>query len=234
MPQFLYGLVRAGHRAPDVHGLEDAQVELSVHGRLGVLWSPVGTGAIRPRRAHVNAHDRVLRAAMASGPVIPLRFGSAVPDEQDAAPAVLEGCDADALLERLDALEGQVQVVLSYEPAQSMGIQRIARRHPEVRDRSRSAIERGRAVAAAMQKLAFEDLSRIVSSFAQRATARGDIERSGGGARVPLLVADSRLEAFLTEAEGFASQVAPAGRLRAVGGLPPYSFSALEGPSVGD
>lgn len=231
MPRFLYAVVHAACKAPEVRGLEGAEVELCVRDRLGVLWSRVGSGAIRPRRAHVNAHDRVLRIAMASGPLIPLRFGSTVPDEQDAALAVLEGCDADALLERLNVLEGQVQVMLSYEPAESAGVHRVVQRHPQVRDASRSAIDRGREVAAAMQELAIEDLSRIGSSLAQRATAFGEVEQRGGAARVALLVAASSLEAFLAEAEALATAVAPAGRLRAVGGLPPYSFSALDGAS---
>src|SRR5437763_9154351 len=85
MPLYLYGLMR-----PDDLGSSDAlaagehapPIELVVNAGVAALVSPVEGEPVRLRRAAVTAHTEVLQRAFEHGPVLPLRFGTVVPDAE--------------------------------------------------------------------------------------------------------------------------------------------------------
>ena len=68
-------------------------------------------GATRVRRDAVLAHSDVLHSAMERGPVLPLRFGVVMNDEESVRDDLLAP-DAAALSGRLDALEGTAEFQL--------------------------------------------------------------------------------------------------------------------------
>jgi hypothetical protein len=223
--RYAYAVVPANADVPAVHGLDGQPVHLSTHGDAGVIWSWLDADRVRPRRKHLAAHDGVLTSAMALAPVIPLTFGTSVDEHDEVARAILGNCDRPALHERFAALDGKVQVELSYEPDETEALRRVLQRSPELGDPSVPAVNRGERIATAVDALAVEDLSRIAQALAAETSALGEVEQRPRAARIAALVNAGSADAFLDEVEAMVKTVAPAGRLRAMGGLPPYAFS---------
>lgn len=227
MSQYLYGLVPASAAPPATTGVDGAPVEVWPLDRtIGVLRSPTTRERVQPRRAHLTAHDRVLTEAMAAGPVLPLRFG-VIADVGGA--QVLDDLDVDAVKDRWQLLDGRTEVQLLWDLDEDMAVRRVAHEAPQVQDTTLPAIDRGRAVAEAMAALAVEDLDRVVARLAEHIVARRAPENRGtAGARAAVLVDQRDLDALVDACEQLAAEVAAAGTLRHVAGLPPYSFADLQ------
>src|SRR5436190_17078582 len=79
-------------------------------GALCALVGGIGDGeVVRVRRDALRTHSDALMRAMEHGPVLPMRFGVALPDEQAVARELLEP-NADMFAARLDALEGKAEM----------------------------------------------------------------------------------------------------------------------------
>lgn len=227
MPYYLYGLVPSG-AVPTDKGVGGAAVRTEpASDELAVLVSDIDADTIQPRRAHLNAHDQVLRAAMAAGAVLPFRFGTITGGDPR---AVLEGIDPTRALERLRALEGRVEVQIIWEPDQELAVRRVAERHPEVRSHAIASIDRGKSIAEAVATLALEDLTAIQVALTGNADTFGPAEQRGLSARMPALVGTGTLDRFLGACAELAERSRDAGALRTVGALPPYSFVSLDQP----
>lgn len=232
MADYLYGLVPAGSKAPSVEGIDERPVSAwPLDEALSVLRSDIDSATIQPRRAHLTAHDRVLAAALAAGPVLPLRFGAITEHGPE---QVLEGLDRPAAVERMERLRGTVEVQVLWEPDEEDALRRIARKHPQIRDSSRAAIDRGRMIVEALTDLAVEDLTILAATLRDLAVTTQSVEARGHSARVATLVKSDCLETFLDACRVIADRVETAGTLRTVGGLPPYSFAALDADPMGD
>ncbi len=232
MAHYLYGLVPSGTPAPTTPGIEDRPVSTCpLDEGLAVLRSEIDDTTIEPRRAHLTAHHDVLAAAMAAGPVLPLRFGAIA---EDGPAVVLQEIDRAAAMERMEQLNGKVEVQVLWEPDEENALRCIAEKHPEIRDSARAAIDRGRFIVEALTELAVEDLTILVGKLQDLVVTIGPVEARGRSARVAALVQSDCLETFLDACRALADGVGTAGNLRTVGGLPPYSFSALEQGAVGD
>jgi hypothetical protein len=176
----------------------------------------------------VREHDAVARAAAEHGPVLPLRFGTVVPDEH-AADRLLSD-RREAALRRLDAIgsgrEWGVKVLRSDDdqpaaaaPDRSSGAAYLAQRR------------------AALQ--AAEEASRVAQQIAETVDAavqRWVIEATRRRGRRELLLDAAYLvrrddeKSFVDEIDRLARSLAEAGvRLQISGPWPPYSFAALEG-----
>lgn len=231
MADYLYGLVPADTQPPTAYGIADRPVSTwPLDGALAVLRSEIDSTTIQPRRAHLMAHDRVLAAALAAGPVLPLRFG-AIAEHGPA--TVLEGLDRSAAAERMEWLSGRAEVQVLWEPDEEDALRRIAGKHPQIRDSGRAAIDRGQLIVEALNELAVGDLTSLVEQVAHLAVTVGSVEARGRSARVATLVESERLETFLDGCRLIGDQVETAGTLRTVGALPPYSFAALGHDAVG-
>src|SRR5947209_3174727 len=114
MALYVYGLMRAEDAARAAAELAGTVAALE-HGPLGALVSEVPEGNLTLRRESALAHTDTLQAAFAHGPVLPVRFGTVLPDagalEQDFLIP-----NAPALLARLQALEdmAEMQVKATY------------------------------------------------------------------------------------------------------------------------
>ena len=227
MSQYLYGLVPAASAPPDTPGVDGAPVEVwALDETVGVLRSPTDRARVQPRRAHLTAHDRVLAEAMATGPVLPLRFGIIVADVDGH--QVLEDLDLRAVETRWQLLDGRTEVQLLWDLDEDMGLQRVAHEVPQVRDAALPAIDRGRVVAEAMADLAIADLDRVVDRLGEHVVARRTPESRGtAGARAAVLVERDDVDALVDDCDALAVEVGAAGTLRHVAGLPPYSFADL-------
>lgn len=226
MAHYLYGLVREDAAAPPEPGVGGQPVSVHPLGRgIAVLASDLETVTIQPRRTHLTAHDRVLAAAMSCQPILPLRFGVITEGDPH---AILDEIDPPAVLARMRDLSGKVEVQVLWEPDGDVALRRVAERRPDVRDRTIDRVDRGRMIADAIAVLAVEDLTRIRDELADLIAASEDVEARGSGARVATLVEVDLFDDLISRCDGIAERVAPAGRLRTVGALPPYSFAATE------
>jgi Gas vesicle synthesis protein GvpL/GvpF len=241
---YAYGITRAGSRPPeDV----DVPVDLVHADDLGLLVSRA-----RPEELRVDAddlseggrlavlarrHDAVVRSAVAAGPVLPLRFGTVVPDE-DAARRLLRdhGDLARARLDRIgNAREWGVRLVrtLPAEPAtagaatgeQVTGTEYLSRRREALHERDDAAREAAHGAELLEQTLA----PHVTASM-----------RRGGSPGSSLLLD----VAYLVPVDAEAGFLAAADQLRAdlagqrltldtTGPWPPYSFATLSEDSDG-
>ena len=84
---YLYGITVAdlmlcpGHHVLMAGGVGGSDVELVVEGSLAAIVSPLGEGKVRPQRANLAAHHRILRDLADERPVLPVVFGTITGNE---------------------------------------------------------------------------------------------------------------------------------------------------------
>ncbi|HEX6701821.1 MAG TPA: GvpL/GvpF family gas vesicle protein, partial [Gaiellaceae bacterium] len=103
----VYGVVRpsiALGSAPS--GLHGARVELVAAGEVAALVSKLPPGELRARRSDLLSHSRVLEHALATSPVLPLRFGIVFEDAAAVTKKLLVGRrdELNSLLARFENL----------------------------------------------------------------------------------------------------------------------------------
>ncbi len=192
--------------------------DLSETGRLAVL---------------ARGHDTVVRAAVTAGPVLPLRFGTVVTDEDGARRLLREhAAVARERLDRIgDAREWGVRLVRSLSEEQPVpvaaregrtdlsGTEFLARRRQALQERE-DAEQNARTAAQVLE----EALAPPVTEAMRRGGAPG----SSLLLDVAYLVPPATEAAFLAETERLGGELRPRGlALEVTGPWPPYSFAAL-------
>jgi hypothetical protein len=247
---YAYGITAADLPVPGAaDGVPAGEgVELVPDGDLGLLVSRVDPAALRVDPDDLSEtgrlatlarrHDAVVRAAVAGGAVLPLRFGTAVPDEEAARRLLREHAEtARAQLRRLgDGREWGVRLVRSLGPAEDVPAPAAARAELTGTDyltRRREALRRREDAA----REAAEGADRLQESLAPHAA---ETLRRGGAAGSSLLLDVAYLvrpdaeATFLAEAERLAAELKRDGlELELSGPWPPYSFASLD-PGGGD
>jgi len=240
---YAYGITLAGLPLPDgVPGLTDgARIERVAAGDLGLLVSPVRPEQLRIDEDDLSengrlatlarGHDAVVRAAAAGGPVLPLRFGTVVPDERAARRLLADNAGAarGQLLRIGDAREWGVKlvrrldepVVAGPRPVEEVsGTEYLARRRQALRDRD--ATERSAATAA-------ELLEDHLRPHVRESLRRGGSPGSSLLLDVAFLVPPERETAFLAAAAELREKLQPDGlEVEVSGPWPCYSFATLE------
>ena len=243
---YAYAISRADLRLPDdAPTLSAGQpVELVPDGDLGLLVSRVAPDELQVDAEDLSEtgrlatlarrHDAVVRAAAADGPLLPLRFGTVVADE-DAARRLLRE-HADVAREQLarvgDAREWGVRLVRSLEaepapagPASSAdrpaasGTEYLSRRRQALQERERTAHD-----AAASADL----LQEVLAPHATEALHRGGAPGSSLLLDVAYLVRPDAESGFLAAVERLTPELASHGlTVQLTGPWPPYSFASL-------
>jgi len=176
---YLYGVVRGGQPAPRHQGVGQppGDVVLITSGELAAAASVLPDDyELTDEDAH--AHLDVLVRLLRDGPVLPLRMGTVAPDETAVRTELLETTAAQ-LADRLDALEGVVELHVDADDDESEAIAAIAQTTDlgvtaaaDLADR----LELGREVAELLvdrrQKLAAEIVAQL------RPFAVDDVPRS--------------------------------------------------------
>jgi hypothetical protein len=218
-------------------------IELVTEGELGLLVSPVAPEELEVDTDDLSetgrlavlarGHDAVVRAAAGAGPVLPLRFGTAVPDEE-AARTLLRTHAASAAeqLRRIGtAREWGVRLVRTLAPGAEPALAGRLRTDDvsgtEYLSRRREELQRG------------DDLTRTAAEYAERLQDELSAHvteslRRGGSTGSSLLLDMAYLVPTAAEAE-FLGQVqqltedleAHGLALEVTGPWPPYSFVAL-------
>ncbi len=107
---YLYGITVADHAAYLRSGVGEADIETIVEGRLAAVVSPLAAGKVRPQRANLAAHHRILRDLAEEQPVLPVVFGTVTRGEEELRRVLRRNQDAFADL--LDRLRGKVEMGL--------------------------------------------------------------------------------------------------------------------------
>ncbi|WP_031517807.1 GvpL/GvpF family gas vesicle protein [Streptomyces sp. NRRL F-5123] len=240
MSVYLYGVTRKGVRVP--HGTRGVgnppgRVRTLVDGDLAAVVGTAPEG-LRARRRDLRAHQGVLLAVGAGGPLLPMRFGAVVADE-DAVTGWLRG-DAGGWAAALDRVAGRCELNLKVSPAEH-GLADLVRDDPrlrQLREESRRrpsydvSIRLGEAVVAGLRRRAVE----AAQAAAAPLTALADETQPGPDVpgcvlNLSFLVAADRVPECRAAFDGVAERLAGRADLRLTGPLPCYSFSGLPAPA---
>jgi len=107
---YLYGITVADRMLCARNGVGGADVELVVEGRLAAIVSQLGVGKVRPQRANLAAHHRVLHDLAEERPVLPVVFGTITGNEEELQRVLRR--NQDTLSDLLDRLQGKVEMGL--------------------------------------------------------------------------------------------------------------------------
>ncbi|MGW2464566.1 GvpL/GvpF family gas vesicle protein [Streptomyces argyrophyllae] len=241
MSTYVYGIVRASHPPlpQDLEGIgaPPRPVRVLRQGELAAIVSDAPE-ELRPKRRDLLAHQRVLDEAGADGVVLPMRFGSASPDDDTVTAVLAER--ADRFLERLQALDGTAEYNIKANHDEEAVLRLIMADHDDIRSLAQANREAGggtqedrmrlgEMVAAAVQEREATDAELLRQALAPEAEdVSAGPPSSGWLANLSFLVDRASAERFLTAVDTF-SQEHPHLELRVSGPLPPYSF--VESPS---
>jgi len=235
---YVYGVVRAEHPDPEgLLGIADEPVRLV---RVGALAAAVSAAPapLVGRRRELLAHSQVVEELWSTGPILPMRFGTVVPDESALQNDVL--ADPDGRLDRrLEELRGRAEVTVKVWHNEDTVLREIVLKDRDIaamQARVRRSgtysdrIRLGELVAQAVQRRAEQDGDRLLGEFAPMAL----------DARPGALVDGTLLNvAFLLDVEGVEGFVGAVTervdgderlKLRIAGPLPPYSFVDADEP----
>jgi hypothetical protein len=233
---YVYGVVRAGHPPParDGVGSPACPVQMIESGPLAAAVSELPDGFdLGEQDAH--AHLAVLIALLATGTVIPLRMGTAAPDEDAVRSAVLDSAQ-DAMVRRLQGLDGLVEVHVDADDDEAESIAAVARAaglEPAGGLDFATKLELGHEVAGRLLEHRRRLAAEIVAELQPMAVA--DVARRlSQGPEDPVLrwaflVKRDDLEAF-DEAVVAVRSRHPSMSIRYVGPLPPSHFVDRQQP----
>jgi hypothetical protein len=109
---YLYGItVSEGGVPVEVPGIGNAEVEQLVVGSLAAIVTRVSIQKIRPRRADLAAHHRVLRELTDQRPILPVAFGTIAGSEARLREVLCR--NHDLLVDRLRRLRGKLEMGLN-------------------------------------------------------------------------------------------------------------------------
>ena len=107
---YLYGITVADLISCPLSGVGGGDVELLVEGPLAAVVSPLGANKVRPQRANLAAHHRILHDLAEQRPVLPVVFGTIAYDEDDLRQILRR--NQSALAGSLDRLRDKVEMGL--------------------------------------------------------------------------------------------------------------------------
>jgi hypothetical protein len=237
---FVYALVDADADLPgDLRGLDDEPVDVVACGRIAAVVSPFRLERPGGRAAELLAfHEVVDRLAHTLDAVLPVRFGSVMPDRQSIVDDLLAP-DEPWYAELVDRVRGRLQLVVQALYEQDVVLREVVEAEPEIadlraltRDLPEDAargerVRLGELVGAAVDRRREADSAQLldevlplVESYVLRPVS--GLERV---LDVALLVEPSRRDELETRLEVLAEEVHGRMRLRLMGPTAAYDFA---------
>ena len=239
---YVYGILPVADAAgwAEVTGLEAAPVRAVDAGEFAALVSALPGDRTPGRREDIEAHRRVLSAAIEHGTAIPMRFGVVMDDEGAVRERLLER-HADEFAGLLRNLEGRVQFTIRGFYAEDAVLRAVLADDPELERRSaalqglpevetrEARIALGETVAKAVERRRAVDEQDLLARLSVLAAdVRADPPSSDRVALNAHLLVDRDRRGALEELVGILSaSLAGYIALRLIGPLPPYSFAAM-------
>lgn len=238
MALYVYGLMRAEDGSRAAESRPQDSLDSVEHEGVCALVRSVGEGNLRLRRETALAHSDTLQAAFEYGPVLPVRFGTVLPDAQ-ALQAALLAPRATALRARLEALENlaEMQVKTTYleepllrsivqgDPRLAQAAARIRELPPEATHFER--INLGEAVHNHVTARREADAHRLLEQLRPLSVAvsvhEPNHERTVLNAS--FLVARQDLDEFDAHVERLSEESTATMRFRLIGPMPAHSFA---------
>ena len=239
--KYVYGVMHPGAlRDVESRGVNEGDVHTLEQDDLAALVSDVPPGPLTGTKDDVLAHSRVLEEVVAYAPVLPMRFGVVMEDEQSLRERLLTA-HGDELRRLLDDLAGVVQLRVRVLYENDAGLREIvaedreiAQLREEVRGKPEDAtyydrIRLGELISQALERKRADD-GEIVMKRLEALCVDHVVEPAVHEQmvlNVSALVERARLDEVARELETVAREIAPRLVLRTVGPLPPYSFVDL-------
>ena len=235
--QYVYGIVRVGTPVPTSPGVDGEAVGVLTAGDVAALVTPVADPGEIGTPENLLAHSTILDDVAARHAVLPMRFGTVVPDSDALVQDILPRMHDD-YLERLSRIEGAAQFTVRARYVEEVVLAEVIAENPEVA-RLREAttgrteeeaypqlIELGRLVADGIGRKAEVDARSVSERLSP--LARQVVIRDRNGTEdviefVALLERDAQAE-FEHAVEGLAAESAGRITFRLLGPQAPYDF----------
>ena len=235
---FVYGIVPAGTVVPEgVVGLRDSSPLVMSSGDVAALVDAVDPERPLGTRDDLLGYQRVLDTVGSMTTVVPVAFGSVLPDGVAVSEDLLEP-NHDHFAELLEYFQGRRQYTLRARYLQEVVLAEVVAEQPEVarlREETRdlpedatypARVRLGELVAAALEEKRWVDGQRVVDHLApyaveHRVREASDLEHL---TEVVLLVDSDRGEDLEAAAEELAESMSTRARLALLGPMPPYDF----------
>jgi hypothetical protein len=238
--QYVYGIVEAGTAKPRGRGIGGASLRLVASEDAAALVSEIASRNVRLGRDELLLHSKVLERAHARGPVLPMRFGVVMSDDEEVRSRLLEEHGPE-LRVQLAEFTGKVEVRIRATYEEESLLREVLREHPQIaslREAVRGAsedatyydrIRLGELVAAAIQRRREHDAQAIVDALAAAALAVevGQPAHERVVVQASFLVDRARSAEFDAILDEVAGQYGGRIRFKYVGPLPPHSFVEL-------
>lgn len=240
---YVYGVLRAG--AADVASARGvgplaSPLRKVSHGPLCAIVSDVPAGELAATRDDLYRHTEILQGLMQATTVLPMRFGTVMPDEETVVARLL-GARGDELERLLQELDGRVELSLRAVYHESVlrevvsENREIAELNERVQAKSAEAayyerIRLGELVADALAAKRERDAEMITDRLRPNAVnvIVGAAAHERAVFSAAFLVEERRIERFDAAADAIAREQADRMRFRYTGPVPPFSFVALE------
>jgi hypothetical protein len=237
--QYVYGIVRTADRSAGtgLAGVEDAPVRPVEAGPICALTSATGADRVRPSRANVHAHHAVVGEWHRSAPILPVRFGTVMPDLESVSEELLQP-NAHRFQEMLDYVAGKDEFRLRATYLPDVAWLEILQRRPDIRRmRDRVAahggrstqpelVEMGERVAAELEWIRETDAAELIGAIRGHAAATERLpDRSETVAvHAALLVARSRRARLENDVDRLGEKQSSRLRIELIGPLAPWDF----------
>jgi Gas vesicle synthesis protein GvpL/GvpF len=240
--QYVYGIVEATATRPRGRGIGGAPLQLIIGEDAAALVSELSTNRLRLGREEVLLHAQVLDRALARGPVLPMRFGVVMVDDDDVRGRLLDEHGPD-LRAQLTEMQGKVEIRIRATYEEQSLYRDVVRDNPQIASLRTSVAERpadagyydrirlGEMVAAAVERRRERDAHTIIDALGEHAKAveTGEVSHERVVAQASFLVERSRLDEFNASVDQVAETYGGKIRFKYTGPLPPHSFVELAG-----
>ena len=235
---YVYAVVDADTSLPEgLEGLDGAPVRTVACGAVAAVVADVAVERPPGRRADLMAHSQVVDALAAELVVVPVQFGSLLPDDESVVEDFLRP-NEPRFLEHLESLDGRTQFTLRASYHEGTALAEVVQADPEIADLRRRTrelpedegysmrVRLGELVSRAMEHKREDDAAVLLDAVAPYVAAQ--VPRTGGGLDhvldVALLVDDERRGELEQHLESLAEAVHERIRLRLMGPMAPYDF----------
>jgi hypothetical protein len=240
---YVYGLIRAeDHHPITARAVGDPNQPVTVvsSGRIAALVSAIDQTEIMPTRRHMLAHTKVLEAAMADRPVLPMRFGIIVPSPATLLQVISPR--SQELRGLLGQIDGRIEVALKASWNEQVMWREVAAEHPHLAVSGRALTRRGeqqtyydridlgRAIGTALEDKRTVERRRlleIVKPFAVQVKELTPVD-DAMFAHFALLVEKTAEPALYETVEALERSRSSGLTFRYVAPIPPYNFVTVQ------